>query len=150
MDLEARTAWTRPGLLLAMVLVVAPMSLTTMGCTGPAKTGEDTGKKTKEPPPPPPKRSYDTPDVPITDEELEELDAFCRVTMECARSVCSEDDIKAKFKLVKVKTSWGKKLQKLFANEPIDRTGKRLGRLVDEEGLHHKSSACRQVRARFD
>ena len=111
--------------------------------------GGDSGKK-KEEAAPPAKRSYANPNVPTTEAEIAEIDRFCEATISCVKRRCSADEITRTFKAVKVSTTWGKTLQEHFVAEELERIGWRLGQLVDQEDLHHKSLACRQVRARFD
>ena len=139
---------TRSGVLLTVWLTAVSLCLAT-GCTGPTMAGDDTGKD-KEAEAPPPKRSYENPNVPMTDTELAEIERFCEATMTCVKKRCDLDEIARTFKAVKVSSTWGKTLQKHFAGSDLDGIGRRLGKLVDEEGLHHKSMACRRVRARFD
>ncbi len=133
----------------ARLLVLGLLGATT-ACTGPATAEKDTGKKAAEPPPPPAKRSYDNPNVAIDDTELAELDAFCQAAIDCYNSHCDADEQARLFKAVKVKTAWGKALQKHCAGNPLPGVGRRLAKLVNDEGLAHKSRACRDVAARFD
>ena len=139
----------RPRLLLALALLAGPLSIASTACSGPtaAESVMDNAIQELEPPA---ERSYDNPDVALTDQEFAEIDSFCEATMACVRERCDVDQHKVKFKRVKVKSNWGNKLQDHFVNEPLDKVGRKLGQLVEQEGLHHKSSACRRVRARFD
>lgn len=136
-------------LFLAFALLACPLGITSTACSGPSAADHDTGQAKKSP-----KatvaRSYDNPDVDLSDQEFAEIEGFCKATVECVRELCDAGEHKAKFKRVRVKTNWGKTLQSHFMHESLDRVGWRLGQLVDQEGLHHRSPACRQVRARFD
>ena len=149
MAFNSTNSRTRAGVLVASCLAAGVLSLTTAACSGPTMAGEDTGKS-KEDSKPPAKRSYENPNMPMTEAEFKEIDSFCEATMLCHKRRCDAAEIQKTFKAVKVSTSWGKKLQDHFAAEKIDRIGWRLGQLVDQEDLHHKSMACRRVRARFD
>lgn len=131
---------------LGVALVAAP------ACSGPAGASGDTGKKAKnaKPAEPPPKRSYDNPNVPTTDTELDELDRLCEAALECHKTRCNPDEQARIFKKVSMKSAWGKALQKHCAGNPIAGVGRRLAKLSDVERLGQKSRACREVSARFD
>jgi|GEM_PF-6661758 len=124
----------------------------TPACSGPAASGGDTAAKEKadEPPPPPPKRSYDNPNVPITDDELTELDGFCNAVLDCRKRRCDYDAWKTRCKGVGVKTTWGKALQKHCKSSELAGFGRRLAKLVDREHLDRQFRSCREVSARFD
>ena len=141
---------------MAAWLAVSPLglvsagSLLTVGCSGPTMAGEDTGKKKEEVKKPPAKRSHTNPNVALTEQEFKELDLFCQATIECVKKRCDEEAIARTFSAVNPTSTWGKTLRDHFVAQDIDTIGRRLGRLVEEEGLHHKSMSCRRVRARFD
>ncbi len=123
------------------------------GCSGPAAAGSDTGVAAEVDPDAPVKkikRTYDNPEMPTTEQEIAEILGFCEVANECQQSKCSVDELSLKFKRVRVKSIWGKQLQKHFATHDLPGVGRRLALLVEQEGLDRKSKACREVVARFD
>lgn len=129
------------------------LGLLASGCSGPAAAGGDTGEAkaaaeaaTKKPV----KRSYETTDMPMSEEETAQIVAFCEVTIACYHMGCSDKDLGTAFKTVKTKGEWGKHLKSLFEHQDLRSTGRQLARFVKEEGLHRKSAACGEVVARFD
>jgi hypothetical protein len=127
-------------------------------CTGPATRNGDTGAESKK------KhlaekaakkekskvRTRENPNVPMTDKELAEFDAFCAATLQCRKERCDSNKQARVFKAVKVTTEWGESLQMHFMAHPLDAVGRRLARLVDEERLDRKSRSCRDVLAIYD
>ncbi len=147
MMLPARIVPTRKLAFAGLSLVVWTSAI---GCGGPSTEGDDVAAKVAEPPPPPPERSYDNPNVPLTETEMQEIFGFCEATVTCVRERCDADAIARRYGAVAVKSTWGKKLQKLFQGYPLESNGRRLAQLVEQEGLDHKNAACREVVARFD
>ena len=146
MKSSARTAWG-PAVWCLLVGMVGS------GCSGPAAAEGDSASDTKaraKVEAAPVERSYDTPNVAISDDELAELDGFCAAALECRRTRCDPDAQARAFKAVKVKTQWGKALQKHCAGHPLPGVGRRLAKLVEAEGLSAKSRACHDVAAVFD
>ena len=127
------------------------LSAVASGCSGPAAAGADTGASADEAAPTKKvKRTYDNPERPTTEQETSEIMGFCEATIECYSTRCSPDEQANKFKRVRVKSIWGKQLQKHFAGHDLSGVGRRLAVLVEQEGLNRKSKACREVMARFD
>ena len=123
------------------------------GCSGPAAAGSDTGTEGEVDPDAPVKkikRTYDRPEMPTTEQEISEILDFCEVANDCDVSKCTNDELSLKFKRVRVKSIWGKQLQKHFTTHDLPGVGRRLAKLVEQEGLHRKSKACREEVARFD
>ena len=135
----------------ALLLTVG---LLTAGCSGPAAVGADTGdakaaaeakkKKKKD------ERTYDTPNKALSDDEAAMLIGFCEATIDCYRQSCDDGDLVLRFKRVRVKSQWGKDLQKHFTANTLPVIGRRLRGLVKEEKLDHVNAACSEVVARFD
>lgn len=134
-------------------LLLLSLGILTSGCSGPAAAGGDTGtaKAAAEAAAKKPvKRSYETTDMPMSEQETAQMLAFCEVTIDCYHKGCSDKELGVAFSSVKTKGEWGKHLKSLFEHQDLRATGRQLARFVKEEGLHRKNAACGEVVARFD
>lgn len=123
------------------------------GCSGPAKSGGDSGaaaKAAKAMPEPPKERSYDNPDVPLTDKELEDLGNVCEAIADCVREQCDLDGMATRFRTVPVRTTWGKYLVKHCEGHDVRGVARRMGKLAREENLGRHHPDCRMLATRFD